>query len=68
VDDQKLYVCARCKKEIVVLVDVPPGNCRDYEEECPACRQLNKIHVEIDGNGRPWVWAFANKRQSNAPP
>lgn len=51
------YVCESCGEEIVVPVDVSQGSRQEYVEDCPVCCSPNVIHVEVDEDGQPRVWA-----------
>ncbi|MDH3717768.1 MAG: CPXCG motif-containing cysteine-rich protein [Planctomycetota bacterium] len=56
-DDEATYLCDACGEEIVVPVDMSQGAYQQYVEDCPVCCHPNVIHVEIDADGQPRVWA-----------
>jgi len=51
------YLCDACGEEIVIPLDLSEGSHQLYVEDCPVCCRANIIHVEIDDDGRPRVWA-----------
>lgn len=51
------YLCDACGEEIVIPLDLSEGSHQRYVEDCPVCCRANIIHVEIDDDGRPRVWA-----------
>jgi hypothetical protein len=55
--DEATYLCDACGEEIVVPVDMSQGAYQQYVEDCPVCCRPNVIHVQIDGEGEPRVWA-----------
>lgn len=57
--DEGRYVCDACGEEIVVPLDLSAGEQQEYVEDCPVCCRPNVIHVEIDEDGTPRVWAEA---------
>ena len=56
-DEQASYICDACGEEIVVPIDLSAGESQQYVEDCPVCCRPNVIHVEIDEDGQPRVWA-----------
>jgi hypothetical protein len=57
--DEGRYVCDACGEEIVVPLDLSAGEQQEYVEDCPVCCRPNVIHVELDEDGAPRVWAEA---------
>ncbi|PHR96533.1 MAG: CPXCG motif-containing cysteine-rich protein [Blastopirellula sp.] len=57
IQDEASYLCDGCGEEIVIPVDFSQGTSQQYVEDCPVCCQANVIHVEIDADGSPRVWA-----------
>jgi hypothetical protein len=57
--DEATYLCDACGEEIVVPVDMSQGAYQEYVEDCPVCCCPNVIHVQIDADGEPRVWAEA---------
>ena len=55
--DEASYTCDACGEEIVVPLDLSQGSDQEYVEDCPVCCRSNVIHVEIDEDGNPSVWA-----------
>lgn len=55
--DEGRYVCDACGEEIVVPLDLSAGEEQEYVEDCPVCCRPNVIHVELDEDGTPRVWA-----------
>lgn len=51
------YICDACGEEIVVPIDATAGSRQDYVEDCPVCCNPSLIHVDIDSDGEPRVWA-----------
>ncbi|MFN9718725.1 MAG: CPXCG motif-containing cysteine-rich protein [Planctomycetota bacterium] len=51
------YICDACGEEIVVPLDLSEGCSQSYVEDCPVCCRASVIHVHVDENGRPMVWA-----------
>jgi hypothetical protein len=51
------YLCDACGEEIVIPLDLSEGSHQSYVEDCPVCCRANVIHVEIDAEGHPRVWA-----------
>jgi len=56
-DKQASYICDACGEEIVIPIDLSAGERQQYVEDCPVCCRPNVIHVEIDEDGEPRVWA-----------
>jgi hypothetical protein len=56
-NDEATYVCGECGEEIVIPVDLSQGELQEYVEDCPVCCCPNVIHVEVDSEGNPHVWA-----------
>jgi hypothetical protein len=56
-DAEASYICDACGEEIVVPIDLSAGESQQYVEDCPVCCRPNVIHVEIDEDGQPRVWA-----------
>jgi hypothetical protein len=56
-DAEASYTCDACGEEIVVPIDLSAGESQQYVEDCPVCCRPNVIHVEIDEDGQPRVWA-----------
>jgi hypothetical protein len=48
--------CPYCGEAIELVIDTSAG-AADYVEDCPVCCRPNVIHVEIDEDGEPRVWA-----------
>jgi hypothetical protein len=59
--DEATYVCIACGEEIVVPIDLSAGESQQYVEDCPVCCRPNLIHVELDADGEPSVWADAEQ-------
>ena len=55
-NNEGVYNCTFCGKEIAVPIDLPAGTKREYVDDCPQCSHQNSIHLSIDGDG------FANVR------
>jgi hypothetical protein len=51
------YLCDSCGEEIVVPLDLTEGSSQSYVEDCPVCCRANIIHVAIDAEGNPTVYA-----------
>jgi hypothetical protein len=51
------YVCDSCGEEIFVSIDLSAGSSQEYIEDCPVCCRPNVIHIEVDEDGEPRVWA-----------
>lgn len=51
------YLCDSCGEEIVVPLDLTEGSSQTYVEDCPVCCRANIIHVAIDAEGNPTVYA-----------
>lgn len=51
------YLCDACGEEIVIPLDLTEGSHQRYVEDCPVCCRANVIHVMIDEDGHPSVWA-----------
>ncbi len=51
------YICDACGEEIVVPLDLSEGCSQSYVEDCPVCCRASVIHVQVDENGQPSVWA-----------
>ena len=54
---EAVYVCDSCGEEIVIPVDLSEGEKQQYVEDCPVCCHANIIHVEVNENGEPHIWA-----------
>ncbi|HTN75181.1 MAG TPA: CPXCG motif-containing cysteine-rich protein [Pirellulaceae bacterium] len=55
--EEASYTCDSCGEEIVVPIDISAGSEQEYVEDCPVCCVPNLIHVELDEDGPPRVWA-----------
>jgi transcription elongation factor Elf1 len=55
--EQAAYDCDWCHEQIVVPLDVSAGATQEYVEDCPVCCRPNVIHVEVDDDGVPRIWA-----------
>jgi hypothetical protein len=55
--EEGVYVCDACGEEIVIPLDLTEGSHQRYVEDCPVCCRANVIHVDVDENGQPTVWA-----------
>lgn len=55
--EEASYVCDACGEEIVIPLDLTEGASQVYVEDCPVCCRANKIHVEVDDDGKAQVWA-----------
>jgi len=51
------YICDACGEEIVIPLDLSEGGDQRYVEDCPVCCRASVIHVAINENGEPEVWA-----------
>ncbi len=51
------YICDACGEEIVIPLDLSEGGEQRYVEDCPVCCRASVIHVAINENGEPEVWA-----------
>lgn len=51
------YICDACGEQIVIPLDLTEGSSQTYVEDCPVCCRANTIHVHIDDDGEPQVWA-----------
>lgn len=51
------YICDACGEEIVIPLDLSEGGEQRYVEDCPVCCRASVIHVAINENGEPVVWA-----------
>ncbi len=51
------YFCGACGEEIVIPIDPSAGMRQEYVEDCPVCCRPNVLHVELDRDGEPQVWA-----------
>jgi hypothetical protein len=58
------YVCDSCGEEIEIPIDVTAGSRQSYVEDCPVCCNPNLVHVTIDEDGTPTVWAEAEQDRS----
>jgi hypothetical protein len=63
-DAEARYVCDSCGEEIVVPVDLSAGSHQRYVEDCPVCCNPNVVHVRLDDDGEPTVWAEAEQDRS----
>lgn len=59
------YLCDGCGEEIVIPLDLTEGEHQSYVEDCPVCCRANVIHVDIEPDGRPRVWAEAEQDRGN---
>jgi len=57
VREEASYICDACGEEIVVPIDLSAGQEQEYVEDCPVCCRPNVVHVEVDEDGEPRVWA-----------
>lgn len=57
--DESSYTCDSCGEEIVVPIDPSAGAEQSYVEDCPVCCRASVIHVSLDPDGSPRVWAEA---------
>lgn len=55
--EEGTYLCEACGEEIVIPLDVSQGDSQQYVEDCPVCCRPNLIHVELEEDGQPRVWA-----------
>ena len=55
--DEASYVCEACGEEIVIPIDLSQGAQQRYVEDCPVCCHPNVIHVSVDDEGQPVLWA-----------
>jgi hypothetical protein len=46
----QLVTCPYCGKPAEIDVDPDGGKRQDYEEECPNCAKLWKVHARIHGS------------------
>jgi hypothetical protein len=51
------YVCDACGETIEIPIDPSGGSRQSYVEDCPVCCNPNVIHVTLDEDGQPTVWA-----------
>lgn len=58
------YVCDSCGEEIEIPIDLTAGSRQSYVEDCPVCCNPNIVHVTIDEDGAPTVWAKAEQDRS----
>ena len=58
------YVCDSCGEEIEIPIDLAAGSRQEYVEDCPVCCNANVVHVTIDDDGVPTVWAEAEQDRS----
>lgn len=58
------YVCDSCGEEIEIPIDITAGSRQSYVEDCPVCCNPNLVHVTIDQDGMPTVWAEAEQDRS----
>jgi hypothetical protein len=57
--DEAGYICDACGEEIVIPLDLSQGSRQQFVEDCPVCCQANTIHIEVEADGEPRVWAEA---------
>ena len=52
-----IYNCTFCGKEIAVPINLPAGTKQEYVDDCPKCSHPNVIHLDVadDGEVRLWV-------------
>lgn len=65
-DAEASYICDACGEEIVVPLDLTEGARQTYVEDCPVCCRASVIHVEVDKNGAPSVWAEPEQDREEA--
>ena len=58
------YVCDSCGEEIEIPIDLTAGSRQSYVEDCPVCCNPNIVHVTLDEDGTPTVWAEAEQDRS----
>lgn len=51
------YICPACGEEIVIPLDPSGGAVQEYSEDCPVCCRPNVLHVELNADDEPAVWA-----------
>ena len=51
------YVCEACGETIVIPIDLSAGESQEYVEDCPVCCRPNVIHIELEVEGDPRLWA-----------
>lgn len=51
------YICGECGEEIVIPIDISAGTHQEYVEDCPVCCRANVIHIELNDEEMPRVWA-----------
>ena len=56
-NEEASYICDACGEEIVIPVDPSAGARQEYVEDCPVCCRANVIHVVMNGQNPPTVWA-----------
>lgn len=61
---QGSYVCDSCGEVIEVPIDLSAGSRQQYVEDCPVCCNPNLVHVTLDADGEPTVWAEAEQDRS----
>jgi len=57
-------VCDSCGEEIEIPIDVTAGSRQCYVKDCPVCCNPNLVHVTVDEDGTPTVWAEAEQDRS----
>lgn len=57
VAEEGSYICESCGEQIVIPVDPSAGEEQEYVEDCPVCCCPHVVHVELDPEGTPRVWA-----------
>lgn len=57
--DDASYTCQSCGEDIVIPIDFSAGANQEYTEDCPVCCRPHLVHVRIESDGDPTVWAEA---------
>ena len=56
--------CPYCGEAVELNIDEGGGVRQEYVEDCPVCCNPNLVHVTIDEDGTPTVWAEAEQDRS----
>jgi DNA-directed RNA polymerase subunit RPC12/RpoP len=62
-----IYKCICCGKEIAVPIDLPAGTKQEYVDDCPKCSHQNVIHIEVADDGGVSVWVTRLLPDSKPP-
>jgi DNA-directed RNA polymerase subunit RPC12/RpoP len=67
INNQGIYNCTFCGKEIAVPINLPAGTKQKYVDDCPKCSHPNVVHVEVATDNDVRVWVTLPVPESNLP-